>query len=480
MKDKNRAIKVIIALIVFFSGFVLPPPGGMTQGGIQVLGIFLGTLILWLTVAIDWPSVLCMGGLALVTGLDMKGILGSSFGNSTFAFLMFTFLCTYALSETPFIRRCAMAFVTSKWAKKGPWYLAILFFISILFVGSFISPTVLFIIYLPIIEEMYHVLQLKKGDSAASMLMIGLVICCGISSGMTPIAHVFPLMALGFFQEATKEAITYTQYMAYAIPTGLLSFIGSLLVFRYIMKPDMKALHIKDLDQLKLEKDPMGGQEKKVLGIFAIVVALWVLPDLTKSILPSFAGKMKELGTAFPPLLGVVLLSIVSDNGKPLLKFTDGMKQGVPWAALIMASGTLALGSALSNPEIGLTDQLGKMIAPMAETMAPLAMVFVLTLWAAIQTNLSSNMVTVTVVTAIAIPITLATKGSVNTAAVCAIIGTMASFSFAFPPAMPCVAIAGASGWTTAKSLAIYGSIIAFVAVVIATFIGYPLANILM
>ncbi|MDO5715189.1 MAG: SLC13 family permease [Tissierellia bacterium] len=480
MKDNNRKLRIFVALVVFFSGFVLPEMSGLSRGGMQVMGIFLGTLILWLTVAIDWPSILCMGGLALVTGLNMKEILSSSFGNSTFAFLVFTFLCTHALSETPFIRRCAMVFVTSKWAKKGPWFLAILFFISILLVGSFISPTVLFIIYLPIIEEIYHVLHLKKGDSAASMLMIGLVICCGISSGMTPIAHVFPLMALGFFQEATKEVISYTQYMAYAIPIGILSFLASLAIFRYIMKPDMSTLQIKDLDQLQLEEKKMGGQEKKVLFVFALVVALWVLPDLTKSILPGFAGKMKGLGTAFPPLLGVVALSVLSEEGKPLLNFSDGMKHGIPWAALVMASGTLALGSALSNPEIGLTDQLGKVIAPVAQTMAPIAMVFILTLWAAIQTNLSSNMVTVTVVTAIAIPITLATQGAVNTAAVCAIIGTMASFSFAFPPAMPCVAIAGASGWTTAKALAIYGSIIAFASVLIATFIGYPLANILM
>ena len=37
----------------------------------------------------------------------------------------------------------------------------------------------------------------------------------------------------------------------------------------------------------------------------------------------------------------------------------------------------------------------------------------------------------------------LAYQGSVNTAAVCAIIGMLASYAFATPPAMPCVAIAG-------------------------------------
>ena len=179
--QKNNHIRRFILIAISF-GFIfllhrLPILEGITSSQKQVIGTFAGALILWLTVAIDWPSVLCIGALALIPELNMKGLLGASFGNATFAFLMFTFLCTYALSETPFIRRCALGFITSRFAKKGAWSLVILFFASVLFIGSFISPTVLFIIYLPIIEEMYSVLKLKKGSSTASMLMVGLVIC---------------------------------------------------------------------------------------------------------------------------------------------------------------------------------------------------------------------------------------------------------------------------------------------------------------
>ena len=67
-----------------------------------------------------------------------------------------------------------------------------LYFASILVVGSFISPTVLFFVYLPILEEIYVLLELKKGDRLASILMMGTVIMCGISSGMTPICTCIP------------------------------------------------------------------------------------------------------------------------------------------------------------------------------------------------------------------------------------------------------------------------------------------------
>lgn len=484
MKQKNVEMKRIVLIALSFAFIFLfhrlPILEGLTSSQKQVMGTFVGVLILWLTVAIDWPSVLCIGALALIPELNMKGILSASFGNATFAFLMFTFLCTYALSETPFIRRCALGFTTSRFAKKSSWSLVTLFFVSILFVGSFISPTVLFIIYLPIIEEMYSVLKLEKGSSTASMLMIGLVICTGISSGMTPIAHVFPLMAMDFYSAATEATISYTSYMAFAIPVGILSFAVMMLIFKYIFKPNLKEMANVSLDEMKSELEPMDKKEKTTLFVFFLVVLLWVLPDLVKPLLPEFAAAMNSLGTAFPPLLGVIALSILTYEGKPLLNFSQAMAKGVPWGALIMAAGTLALGSALSNPDIGLTDALGNAIAPVATNMAPLAMVFLFALWTSIQTNLSSNMVTVTVVSSIAIPVTLATNGMVSASAVASIVGALSAYAFAFPPAMPSVALAGASGWTSSTALAKYGSLIALTSTIIAVLVGYPIASVLM
>ena len=102
-------------------------------------------------------------------------------------------------------------------------------------------------------------------------------------------------------------------------------------------------------------------------------------------------------------------------------------------------------------------------------------MVLIFILWAAIQTNLSSNMVTATVVSAAALAVT-ANITTVNVAALIVNIGMMSAFAFATPPAMPCVAIAVSSGWTNTKQMMVYGFMIMVVAVVISTLIGYPIA----
>ncbi|MEG2191700.1 MAG: hypothetical protein RRX95_00265 [Oscillospiraceae bacterium] len=145
-----------------------------------------------------------------------------------------------------------------------------------------------------------------------------------------------------------------------------------------------------------------------------------------------------------------------------------------------MVAATLSLGSAMTNEEIGLTAWIGEQIAPLATTLAPLALVFLFILWACIQTNFSSNMVTVTVVCAIALPITLATGGGVNAAAVASLVGMMASFAFATPPAMATIVFAIGSGWSATTDFAKYGFLLMSSGAVIATFVGYPIACLVM
>ncbi|MDF2803838.1 MAG: sodium:sulfate symporter [Anaerocolumna sp.] len=478
--DLKRPLIIAISLIFIFFFKHIPAPVGMTQAGMNVIGIFLGCLILWLTIAIDWPSLLAIGAIGLMPEIGFKPILASSFGNETFAFLLATFLCTYALSETPFLRRCAISFITSPLAKKGPWQFTISFFAAVIVIGSFTSPTVLFVIFLPILEEIYTIFKLKKGDKSAEMLMIGLVICTSISAGMTPIAHVFSIMAMGFYESATGMTIGYAPYMAFAIPVGIICVILMMAVFKYILRPDLSNISNADVSSLKHDLKLMDGREKTILSIFMIVVALWVFPSILKPFAPDFFTKISGYGTAMPPILGVIILSIISIKGEPMLNFSKGMKNGIPWASLVMAVGTLAIGSAMTNKDIGLSSYLVDTLGPMFNGMTPLVLIIIFTLWAAIQTNMSSNMVTVTVVTAVAIPLVTATNGVVNTAAIVSIIGMMSAYAFATPPAMPHVAIAAGSGWVSTASLFKYGTILMIVSVVVTVAIGYPIANILM
>lgn len=482
-KDKLFYVKLMIALFFMFGFRFIPSPDGLSQSGMQVIGIFIGVLILWLTIAIDWPSLLMMGALALVPELKFSNILSGSFGNTTFVFLIFTFILTYALGKTSILKKIAIGFITSKYAMKGPWAFVVLYSASILFLGLFISPSVLFFIYLPIHESIMEILGLTKGHKLGALLMISNVIMCGVSSGMTPIAHVFPLIAMGLYTDMVGLTIDYARYMMVAIPVGLIIFGLTMLVFRFVLKPDMSSLNNMDVTRLKAMVQPSSSKDKLVLTIFILVIALWVLPSLLLLILPqgelyALLDWFDSLGTAMPPLIGVVLLCVIHVDGKPLLNISDAMAHGVSWSSLLMCAGTLAIGSALTNTDIGFTTWLSTTLSPLIQTMPVMIMVLIFALWSGLQTNLSSNMVTATLVSSAALTITSGID-TINIAVLIILIGMLSAYAFATPPAMPCVAIAASSGWTTTKQMMCYGFTIMILSILVATFIGYPIGCLL-
>ena len=439
-KNEKEFVCTLFALIIIAIFFIATPPSGLSTDGMKVLGVFISVLFLWITVGIGWPSLLCLATLALVPSLGMKTTLQNSFGNETFAFLLFTFM----------------------------------------------SPTVLYFIILPILEEIYNVLGLKKGDKYANMLMMGLVFCTSLSSGMTPIAHVFPVLSMGVFKSLTGSSISYGQYMLYAIPTGIIIYALMMLVFKFLMRPNTKKINLKsnEFDKMKKEIPSANQGEKIILGTFLLVVALWVLPSLLKTssvkwISTAFTW-ISSLGTAMPPLFGIIVLSILKYQGKPLININESMVKGVSWPSIIMASATLALGAAMTNKAIGLTTFLSASIAPITTGLSPVLLILLFSLWAGLQSNVSSHMVTAQLVPTLAVPVALASGGALNAAAITAVIGLIASTGSAAPPAMPYVAVAGSSGWSDSTSLLKYGFLMMFVIILVASFIGYPLANLIM
>lgn len=477
---------------ILFSFFLLllfrfvPPFPGMSQSGMTVLGLFLGVLLLWLFVAMDWPSLVLFAGLMTLPEFSTADVFAVSFGSPTVLFLLFTFVLTNALAETGVLRRIAVAFITCRPAQRGPWHFVTFYFAGILFLGCFLSPTVLFFLYLPILEEMYALVGCKKGDPAASMLMMGTVVMTGISSGMTPIAHVFPLLAMSAYETYAGVAVNIVHYLLLAIPVGLLTAFGTLLVFRFLLRPNMDAFRRNRTEHLRnrfvqetisglsstegdssddcSHKTALSGKkhrERTVVAVFLLVLFLWIAPDLFVHIFPfkgiqSLFAALHKLGTAFPPLVGSILLSIFSIDGKPLLSLGTAFREGVAWPAILMCAGTGALGWALTQPAIGWSEWLSAHLSPLAASFSPASIFFFFALWASLQTNISSNMVTATVVSAAAIG-ALPNLSGVSGELLLSMIGMLSAYAFATPPAMPCVAIAGSSGWTTARQMMRYG-----------------------
>lgn len=111
-KTVKEAVFLVLALIVMIGSRFMPATAGLSKDAWAVLGVFFGSLIMWIGISIDWPSMITLMALGLIPVFGFSGTFAGAFGNTTVAFLLFTFMLVYPLSKTHFVRRCAIAFIT--------------------------------------------------------------------------------------------------------------------------------------------------------------------------------------------------------------------------------------------------------------------------------------------------------------------------------------------------------------------------------
>ena len=590
---------IVIALFFDFGLRFLPAPSGMSQEGLGVIGVFVGSLMLWLTISIDWPSVLAILALALLPSFGWTTALTSSFGSETFVFLMFTFVCTYALSKTSIIKRIVIWFMNTKLAKKSGWWFVTMLLLSILLVGMFMSPTVLFVVLIPLLEQIFEIAKIEKGEKIGKLLYIGVAFCVSISSGMTPIAHVFPVIALN----NAGLAINYLSYMAFAIPVGLIVFALMLLMFKLFLKPDVSKLNNLNTDEMKSSLSKFELNEILIASIFCFMLFLWITPSICidnyvftiilfaiailtifmfglklllsckndKSATKIFFGTLYTLlsvamlittlvlkltntfdlfeilnstkisflillsislllicaymlaksiknkenikkysiltgflaifaiffiifpnwtstalqfisnqKTAMPPIVATILLCIITVKNKPLVSISDAFKNGIPWSSLLMCAGTLTIGAAMTNNAIGLKTYLQTTLTNAFGGMPQILLLIIFVVWALLQTNLSSNMVTAQLVSVVANTLLASISSTLVLPAVISIIGMLSAYAFATPPSMPHIAITTSSGYANTKDVFKFGAILMLISAVVSLIVGYPLGALLM
>lgn len=476
-KRKAYLVPIIVSfLFILFFG-LLPAPEGLGRTGMQVLGIFLGTVILWLSVSVDWPSMLCLAALAATGVLPFNSILSSFFGNSTVLFLIFSYMLAFSLGESGVLRRFALWFVTRPFVRHHPWALVLMLLTAAMLIGMVIIPSTMILIFMPILIAIFRQCGLKEGDKLPEALMLMVAFTGSIAQGMTPIGHAHPVIAMSVLAEITGYEISYPDFMLFAIPTGLVMIILMLLFFKWIVKIDPTPFRSVDLQALENDKKPMSQQEKIVLAVFGAVVLCWLAPALLKPLSATAAQLFNRLGNVYPPLAGVVLLCMIRVDGEPLCDFKAAVSRGVPWGIVFLVGSTVALSGILTNSDVGITAWMGELIGSAAGDLSPFVFSLFVISAAIVLTNFSSNAVTATLITSIAVPIALLMPDRINPYATAAVIGSAVNYAFATPLATAVVAIAAGSPWVSTGNMAKYGAVIGILAILVFALLGYPLAS---
>jgi len=466
-----------LGIVILVLSIVLTPLEPLTHLGMKTLGVFLFTVLWWISVGLGFSSFLCIALFAITGVMTSDEALASSLGSWLPVFLIACFGLTEAISHSGFSRRFALWFITRPFVAGHPWMLVAMLLLSCTIMGSMMSSTVTTIIFMSIAVPMLEALGYKKGDDLAAMLIMGIGWASAASALITPIGHGANLMCMEWIYRDTGYFMSFPGWLAVGIPMGLLVYLLLMVVFRYVVRPDVAKISGAATEFVRTEAGKLGPvkiEEKLSLGVFFVVVLAWMLPGTANGILPEVAGYLKNIGFVVPAIVGSVLLCLIRVRNEPLLTFRRWMA-GTEWGSVILCAAIMAIGSVIGKPETGIPDFLASIIQPIMG--APfIIVVFVGILWVILQTNIMSNIVSATLVYTVMMPAVVA-AGVGNAAALGYTIFAGCHYAFVLPSATTVTAIVVGSGWVPVKFMARYGIIMIIPTILLFAFVCYPFAS---
>lgn len=82
-QNKKSNLFLIAAILVMFGFRLIPGNDSLSAEGLAVLGIFFGSLLMWIGVSIDWPSMITILMLGFLPSFSFADTFKGAFGNTT-------------------------------------------------------------------------------------------------------------------------------------------------------------------------------------------------------------------------------------------------------------------------------------------------------------------------------------------------------------------------------------------------------------
>ena len=320
-------------------------PAGFIRANYAMLAIFVASLILWMTEAIPnyLTSLVLILGIVLFNVTTQKEAL-AQLGHPVMWLNILSFVLASMLVKTQFAKRLALAFVIKfgKSAKSVLWS----FLIINLILSAFISATtVKATIMLPIfmvVCAIYGASDGNRNNFGRNLVIQNLFqVNIGANAFYTGSgAHLLAISLIAGFVGSCDFG--YAKWLFAVGPMSIIILVVGLLLGIYVffpMKKEEQKPQIEGgLDRLKDELAAMGKmtvQEWKAVGIFVLVLFLWV----TK-------GTFHNIDETIVALIGAVIALM---PGIGVVKWND---VDIPWHLMLFSAGAYTLGSGLNATDL--------------------------------------------------------------------------------------------------------------------------------
>lgn len=465
---------ITLAIMIGFK-YVVPAAEPLTPLGVEILGIFLGTLYGWLIVGdVVWPSVACLVFLGLSEYTTVTGAFASGFGNNTVLLMLFFFLFTNIINSAGIIEYVAQWIATRKFAYGKPWMLSFLLMIAAIVSFFMVSATVACLVMIPLIKSIALLYGFKPGDKWPMLMMGGLVYVGSTSYLILPYKSL-PLIVFASYESTTGQSIAYGPYMFVIFVSTVVALALFLLACKFLFKPDVSKITNCEIQFDK--KAELSAHQKFVFVYFIVVLALLIIPN----VLPASLGLvklLKSIGNTGILAIAVVFY-VACQFQEGLHTMNQVFAKNISWNIIFLLAAAMAISGAFTAESTGISPWMSGVVTPIVAGKSPFVFIVLVCIISCVLTNLANNQAVCAIFTPIILSIGMAFGANLPTLVACMM--AACNVGMITPPASATGALLhGDKEWVPGKSAYTYGLIYSVFNLFNAIFIIYPLGCLFM
>ena len=477
---KRKYLHLSIGLLLAILVWVLLPEGnGLTASGVRTIAVTVMIVYYWTFVGIDWVSILCIALFAMVGTASMSSLISYGISNTNTLLMLFSSILCLALVYCGFMDRLITWFISRNVVRKRPYVFLSLYLLAVYIIGCFVNITSTCLITMPVAKSILDELGYTAKDKYSKALYAGSMWVAMWGYSATPIGHPVALTIIGLLKSSCGIEMSFVQYMAVGIPITFLLCVLSLLVIRYIIRPDTSKYVNYDVDAKRATLKKMELREGLTVAIFLLVIFFYIFPDILRYVLPGFYTYMNQLTLLTPTILGICLLVIINVDGKPLLDFKRSLKD-VPWSTFFLLAGMFTMSGVISAEGNGIVDWLANVLGPLTANMQSwIPFILLIATAATILTNFMSCNVVANMMFMAAVPLMASLGDNLNPFGVAMVVAIASNAGVMTPQASAAAGVYLGSDYLTPSEGFKYGSWVIPAFIVICMLLVYPMCLLL-
>ncbi|GAA3694936.1 DASS family sodium-coupled anion symporter [Arthrobacter ginkgonis] len=396
-------------------------PSGLPDNQRSMLAVLTFVVLFWITETIPIPVTALIGiALLVLLGVGTPAEVYGAFGSPTVFLVIGAFILARAMAVHGLDRRFALRVLSLPRVGNSTYLTAGAFGIVATLLSMLVSASATAAMLLPIGMGVARTVGdlLQEPDSGPTnhrtrfscMLMLAIAYGAGVGSVLTPITGIANVIGRGAIEEMTGYRVELFDWLSmsgpYVVALGAVMWTAIVL----LNKPETR--HIPNGQErfraMYAELGPMSRGEWNVLAVFAITVALWILPavtttfGLTNPVLVAISGRLNEGSVVV--VTACLLFLLPAGKNTPSLKWSDASR--IDWGTVLLVGVGLTVGRLMS--QTGLAETFGNAVAEATGVNSTLALCLVAVLLGMVISETTSNTASVGIVVPIIIPIAMA------------------------------------------------------------------------